>query len=318
MRKKSLLDKVKFYLRIRWRAFKRRPLIFLRYMFNILFFRLLGIIICLFLTVIPLPLNHLVQNMFNLNLSFNSFREIVSSVQKIALNFNHLMPSPNDILRVINTVITNVNPYNLINIIRDIPTDLRQFILRFLDYLRERFKDLRLFIKSLWPPKNIWFKFKIFIKTHALILRRIKKNIFMMIGSLILVKLLFLMIIPFLGIGAIYFLDVNISLVIIAILSLISSQLGSLIGRLIDNALVKLYDRLERRQTTRTMSKFMSLLLICIAEVYRNIRFLFLVTNVLICQSINLYIQKIKKAKITLFVIYIYYKSYLKDKSLKK
>ena len=28
MRKKSLLDKVKFYLRIRWRAFKRYLLIF--------------------------------------------------------------------------------------------------------------------------------------------------------------------------------------------------------------------------------------------------------------------------------------------------
>lgn len=318
MRKKSLLDKVKFYLRIRWRAFRRRPFIFLRYIFSILFFRFLGIIICLFLTVIPLPLNHLVQNMFNLNLSFNSFREVVSSVQKIALNFNHLMPSPNDILRVINTVFTNINPYNLINIIRDIPMDLRQFILRFFDYLRERFKDLRLFIRSLWPPINIWWKLKLFIKTHTLILKRIKKNIFMMIGSLIFVKLLFLMIIPFLGISAIYFLDINISLIIIGLLSLISSQLGSLIGRLIDNALVKLYDRLERRQATRTMGKFMSLLLICVAEVYRNIRFLFLVTNAVICQSINIYIQKIKKLQIILFVRFVYYRNYLKEKNLKK
>ena len=68
MRKKTFRERVKFYLRIRWRAFRRRPLVFLRYLFTILFFRSLGIIICLFLTVIPLPLNHLLQNMFNLNL----------------------------------------------------------------------------------------------------------------------------------------------------------------------------------------------------------------------------------------------------------
>ena len=42
MRKKTFRERVKFYLRIRWRAFRRRPLVFLRYLFTILFFPVAG------------------------------------------------------------------------------------------------------------------------------------------------------------------------------------------------------------------------------------------------------------------------------------
>lgn len=303
MEKKSLAAKIKFYIRIRWKAFRRKPLLFLRYILKIILFRFLGIIICLFLTVIPLPLNHLLQNMFNLNLSFNSFKEIVSSVRKIAFNFNHLMPSVNDILRILNTLMANINPYNLINIIRDIPTDLRQFILKFFDYLRERFKDLRIFIKSLWPPRNSWRKLRFFIKAHTIILKRIVKNIFMMVFSLLFVKILFFMVIPLLGLGAVYVIGFNVSLLIIAVLSLISSQLGALIGRLVNESLIKLYDHLQKRQPKYAMTIF----LVGIAVVYNYLKYLIFNLRQIVCQSLVIYIKNIK---LSLFIIYIYYRNY--------
>lgn len=303
MKKKTFKEKVAFYLRIRWRAFQRRPFVFLRYLFIILFFRSLGIIICLFFTVIPLPLNHLLQNMFSLNLSFNSFKEVVSSVRKMAFNFNHILPSVNDILRIMNTFITNINPYNLINILRDIPMDLRQFMLKFFDYLRERFKDLRIFIRSLWPPQNSWRKLRLFIRVHTIILKRIIRNILMMVFSLLFTKILFFMIIPLLGIGAVYVIGFNVSLIIIGILSLISSQLGALIGKLVNQSLIKLYDYLQKRQPQYAMR----LLLIIVAIAYNYLKDVLIVIRQIICQSIVIYIRIIK---LTLFLSYIYYKNY--------
>ena len=303
MRKKTFRERVKFYLRIRWRAFRRRPLVFLRYLFTILFFRSLGIIICLFLTVIPLPLNHLLQNMFNLNLSLNSFKEIVSSVRKMAFNFNHMLPSVSDVLRMMNTFLTNVNPYNLINIVRDIPMDLRQFMLKLLDYLRERFKDLRVFVKSLWPPRNSWRKLRLFIRAHTIILKRIVRNILMMVFSLLFVKILFFMVIPLLGIGAVYVIGFNVSLIIIAVLSLISSQLGALIGRLVNQSLIKLYDYMQKSERRFAVR----LLLISVAIGYNYLKDVLITIRQIICQSLVIYIKSIK---LSLFIIYIYYKNY--------
>ena len=56
------------------------------------------------------------------------------------------------------------------------------------------------------------------------------------------------MVIPLLGIGAVYVIGFNVSLIIIAVLSLISSQLGALIGRLVNQSLIKLYDYMQKSE----------------------------------------------------------------------
>ena len=165
----------------------------------------------------------------NINLSFNSFKDILSSIRQIALIvliilFLHLMI----FTRFIKSLLMNFSPNNLIQIIRQIPTDFRQFWLQFFDHLRQRLTDLKIFCKSLWPLSNAIFRLKNFIITHTLMFKRLLRNIIIMLFNLICLKILFLLIIPFLSIGAIYFIGVDISLLIIAFLSLLTSQLGNL------------------------------------------------------------------------------------------
>lgn len=294
-----ILRKQQKNFKLRFRAFKRKPFLFLRHFLLIIIFRFFGVIICLFFTVLPLPLSNFIQHLMNLNLSLNSLKDILSSVKQLATNFYTIIPSTNDIMRFIKSFLLNFSPSNFYNILRSLPHDLRQLFLQIFDYLRQRLKDIRLFIRSLFPLRQAFSRFHKFIITHARLARRLLRNLLMMFFNVLLIKLLFWIIIPLLGISTIYFIGVDITLIIIATLSLLTSQLGTLIGKSVTNILIRLYDIIQQRTTKMNI-------------------FLFLIA--LLYNTISLFIKKIRLRLIFLFscllqkiclyfiALYLYYK----------
>lgn len=294
-----ILRKQQKKFKLRFRAFKRKPFLFLRHFLLIIIFRFFGVIICLFFTVLPLPLSNFIQHLMNLNLSLNSLKDILSSVKQLATNFYTIIPSTNDIMRFIKSFLLNFSPSNFYNILRSLPHDLRQLFLQIFDYLRQRLKDIRLFIRSLFPLRQAFSRFHKFIITHARLARRLLRNLLMMFFNVLLIKLLFWIIIPLLGISTIYFIGVDITLIIIATLSLLTSQLGTLIGKSVTNILIRLYDIIQQRTTKMNI-------------------FLFLIA--LLYNTISLFIKKIRLRLIFLFscllqkiclyfiALYLYYK----------
>lgn len=294
-----ILRKQQKKFKLRFRAFKRKPFLFLRHFLLIIIFRFFGVIICLFFTVLPLPLSNFIQHLMNLNLSLNSLKDILSSVKQLATNFYTIIPSTNDIMRFIKSFLLNFSPSNFYNILRSLPHDLRQLFLQIFDYLRQRLKDIRLFIKSLFPLRQAFSRFHKFIITHARLVRRLFRNLLMVFFNVLLIKILFLIIIPLLGISTIYFIGIDISLIIIATLSLFTSQLGTLIGKSVTNILIRLYDIIQQRTTKMNI-------------------FLFLIA--LLYNKISLFIKKIRLRLIFLFscllqkiclyfiALYLYYK----------
>ena len=294
-----ILRKQQKKFKLRFHAFKRKPFLFLRHFLLIIIFRFFGVIICLFFTVLPLPLSNFIQHLMNLNLSLNSLKDILSSVKQLATNFYTIIPSTNDIMRFIKSFLLNFSPSNFYNILRSLPHDLRQLFLQIFDYLRQRLKDIRLFIRSLFPLRQAFSRFHKFIITHARLARRLLRNLLMMFFNVLLIKLLFWIIIPLLGISTIYFIGVDITLIIIATLSLLTSQLGTLIGKSVTNILIRLYDIIQQRTTK------MNIFLFIIALLYNKI---------------SLFIQKIRLRLIFLFscllqkiclyfiALYLYYK----------
>lgn len=294
-----ILRKQQKKFKLRFRAFKRKPFLFLRHFLLIIIFRFFGVIICLFFTVLPLPLSNFIQHLMNLNLSLNSLKDILSSVKQLATNFYTIIPSTNDIMRFIKSFLLNFSPSNFYNILRSLPHDLRQFFLQAFDYLRQRLKDIRLFIKSLFPLRQALSRLRIFIITHANLVKRLFRNLLMVFFNVLLIKILFLIIIPLLGISTIYFIGIDISLIIIATLSLLTSQLGTLIGKSVTNILIRLYDIIQQRTTKMNI-------------------FLFLIA--LLYNKVSLFIKKIRLRLIFLFscllqkiclyfiALYLYYK----------
>lgn len=294
-----ILRKQQKIFKLRFHAFKRKPFLFLRHFLLIIIFRFFGVIICLFFTVLPLPLSNFIQHLMNLNLSLNSLKDILSSVKQLATNFYTIIPSTNDIMRFIKSFLLNFSPSNFYNILRSLPHDLRQLFLQIFDYLRQRLKDIRLFIRSLFPLRQAFSRFHKFIITHARLARRLFCNLLMVFFNVLLIKILFLIIIPLLGISTIYFIGIDISLIIIATLSLLTSQLGTLIGKSVTNILIRLYDIIQQRTTKMNI-------------------FLFLIA--LLYNKISLFIKKIRLRLIFLFscllqkiclyfiALYLYYK----------
>ena len=284
-----ILRKQQKKFKLRFRAFKRKPFLFLRHFLLIIIFRFFGVIICLFFTVLPLPLSNFIQHLMNLNLSLNSLKDILSSVKQLATNFYTIIPSTNDIMRFIKSFLLNFSPSNFYNILRSLPHDLRQLFLQIFDYLRQRLKDIRLFIRSLFPLRQAFSR----------LARRLFRNLLMVFFNVLLIKILFLIIIPLLGISTIYFIGIDISLIIIATLSLLTSQLGTLIGKSVTNILIRLYDIIQQRTTKMNI-------------------FLFLIA--LLYNKISLFIKKIRLRLIFLFscllqkiclyfiALYLYYK----------
>ena len=256
-----ILRKQQKKFKLRFHTFKRKPFLFLRHFLLIIIFRFFGVIICLFFTVLPLPLSNFIQHLMNLNLSLNSLKDILSSVKQLATNFYTIIPSTNDIMRFIKSFLLNFSPSNFYNILRSLPHDLRQLFLQIFDYLRQRLKDIRLFIRSLFPLRQAFSRFHKFIITHARLARRLLRNLLMMFFNVLLIKLLFWIIIPLLGISTIYFIGVDITLIIIATLSLLTSQLGTLIGKLITNTLIHLYDLIQRRTSKINIFLFLMALI---------------------------------------------------------
>lgn len=294
-----ILRKQQKKFKLRFRAFKRKPFLFLHHFLLIIIFRFFGVIICLFFTVLPLPLSNFIQHLMNLNLSLNSLKDILSSVKQLATNFYTIIPSTNDIMRFIKSFLLNFSPSNFYNILRSLPHDLRQLFLQIFDYLRQRLKDIRLFIRSLFPLRQAFSRFHKFIIIHARLARRLFRNLLMVFFNVLLIKILFLIIIPLLGISTIYFIGIDISLIIIATLSLLTSQLGTLIGKSVTNILIRLYDIIQQRTTKMNI-------------------FLFLIA--LLYNKISLFIKKIRLRLIFLFscllqkiclyfiALYLYYK----------
>jgi hypothetical protein len=294
-----ILRKQQKKFKLRFRAFKRKPFLFLRHFLLIIIFRFFGVIICLFFTVLPLPLSNFIQHLMNLNLSLNSLKDILSSVKQLATNFYTIIPSTNDIMRFIKSFLLNFSPSNFYNILRSLPHDLRQLFLQIFDYLRQRLKDIRLFIKSLFPLRQALSRLRIFIITHANLVKRLFRNLLMVFFNVLLIKILFLIIIPLLGISTIYFIGVDISLIIIATLSLLTSQLGSLIGRLVTNTLIHLYDIIQRRTSK------MNIFLFLIALLYNRI---YLFIKKIRLRLIFLFSCLLQKICLYFIALYLYYK----------
>lgn len=294
-----ILRKQQKNFKLRFHAFKRKPFLFLRHFLLIIIFRFFGVIICLFFTVLPLPLSNFIQHLMNLNLSLNSLKDILSSVKQLATNFYTIIPSTNDIMRFIKSFLLNFSPSNFYNILRSLPHDLRQLFLQIFDYLRQRLKDIRLFIRSLFPLRQAFSRFHKFIITHARLARRLLRNLLMMFFNVLLIKLLFWIIIPLLGISTIYFIGVDITLIIIATLSLLTSQLGTLIGKLITNTLIHLYDLIQRRTSK------INIFLFLMALIYHKISLLIKKIRLRLIYLCSYFLRKICSY---LIIFYLYYK----------
>lgn len=294
-----ILRKQQKKFKLRFRAFKRKPFLFLRHFLLIIIFRFFGVIICLFFTVLPLPLSNFIQHLMNLNLSLNSLKDILSSVKQLATNFYTIIPSTNDIMRFIKSFLLNFSPSNFYNILRSLPHDLRQLFLQIFDYLRQRLKDIRLFIRSLFPLRQAFSRLHKFIITHANLAKRLLRNLLMMFFNVLLIKLLFWIIIPLLGISTIYFIGVDITLIIIATLSLLTSQLGTLIGKLITNTLIHLYDLIQRRTSK------MNIFLFLMALIYHKISLLIKKIRLRLIYLCSYFLRKICSY---LIIFYLYYK----------
>ena len=294
-----ILRKQQKKFKLRFRAFKRKPFLFLRHFLLIIIFRFFGVIICLFFTVLPLPLSNFIQHLMNLNLSLNSLKDILSSVKQLATNFYTIIPSTNDIMRFIKSFLLNFSPSNFYNILRSLPHDLRQLFLQIFDYLRQRLKDIRLFIRSLFPLRQAFSRFHKFIITHARLARRLFCNLLMVFFNVLLIKILFLIIIPLLGISTIYFIGIDISLIIIATLSLLTSQLGTLIGKSVTNILIRLYDIIQRRTSK------MNIFLFLMALIYHKISLLIKKIRLRLIYLCSYFLRKICSY---LIVFYLYYK----------
>lgn len=301
-----MFNKIKYRLLLKYLAFKRKPLLFLRYFCLLIFFRFLGVIICLFFTVLPLPISNFIQHLMNINLSFNSFKDIWQSVRQVAHSFTNIFPSYNDITKFLKSLLTNFSPNNLFNILRQIPSDLRQFFLQFMEHLRQRLKDIRLFLKSLYPINQALKRFKLFLYRNTHILKRLLKNFLMMFFSLICLKVLFWIIIPFLGISAIYFIGFDVSLIIIALLSLLTSQLGNLLGKAINTLLINLYDKFHQHHTNSKVNIILFLFALFYTKFAKLLNKLRL--------QLNFYVNYLLK-KLCIFFIAIYY--YYKIKNTK-
>lgn len=294
-----ILRKQQKKFKLRFHTFKRKPFLFLRHFLLIIIFRFFGVIICLFFTVLPLPLSNFIQHLMNLNLSLNSLKDILSSVKQLATNFYTIIPSTNDIMRFIKSFLLNFSPSNFYNILRSLPHDLRQLFLQIFDYLRQRLKDIRLFIRSLFPLRQAFSRFHKFIITHARLTRRLLRNLLMMFFNVLLIKLLFWIIIPLLGISTIYFIGVDITLIIIATLSLLTSQLGTLIGKLITNTLIHLYDLIQRRTSK------INIFLFLMALIYHKISLLIKKIRLRLIYLCSYFLRKICSY---LIIFYLYYK----------
>ena len=294
-----ILRKQQKKFKLRFHAFKRKPFLFLRHFLLIIIFRFFGVIICLFFTVLPLPLSNFIQHLMNLNLSLNSLKDILSSVKQLATNFYTIIPSTNDIMRFIKSFLLNFSPSNFYNILRSLPHDLRQLFLQIFDYLRQRLKDIRLFIRSLFPLRQAFSRFQKFIITHARLAKRLFLNLLMVFFNVLLIKILFLIIIPLLGISTIYFIGIDISLIIIATLSLLTSQLGTLIGKLITNTLIHLYDLIQRRTSK------INIFLFLMALIYHKISLLIKKIRLRLIYLCSYFLRKICSY---LIIFYLYYK----------
>lgn len=294
-----ILRKQQKKFKLRFQAFKRRPFLFLRHFLLIIIFRFFGVIICLFFTILPLPLSNFIQHLMNLNISLNSLKDIFSSIKQIATNFHNLIPSVNDILRIIKSFLLNFSPTNLYNILRSLPHDLRQFFLQLFDYLRQRLKDIRLFVKSLFPLRQAISRFHKFIISHINLAKRLFRNLLMMFFNILLLKILFWIIIPLLGISTIYFIGIDITLIIIATLSLLTSQLGTLLGKLVTSILIHLYDLIQKRTTK------INIFLFLLALIYHKISLLIKKIRLSLILLCSYFLQKIC---LYLIVCYLYYK----------
>lgn len=239
----NVKTKIYRYLYIRYKAFKKYPLLFISHGLRMVFFRCIGLFICILLTIIPLPLSNLAQNFMNLNISINSFRDFLNSMEKIMGYFRNVLPSFNDAFNFLRAYLGNFNPNAIISIMRSFPSDLRRFIVQFFATIGARLNDLKIFIYSLRPISQIPHRFRSFIHKHILLIERIIRDGTMGFFGLLFVKLFFLFIVPILGIGVISFVGVDVSFIVIAILSLISSQLGSLCGRVINALVFKYYKK---------------------------------------------------------------------------
>ena len=202
-------------------------------------------------------------------------------------------------MRFIKSFLLNFSPSNFYNILRSLPHDLRQLFLQIFDYLRQRLKDIRLFIRSLFPLRQAFSRLHKFIITHANLAKRLLRNLLMMFFNVLLIKLLFWIIIPLLGISTIYFIGVDITLIIIATLSLLTSQLGTLIGKLITNTLIHLYDLIQRRTSK------MNIFLFLMALIYHKISLLIKKIRLRLIYLCSYFLRKICSY---LIVFYLYYK----------
>lgn len=299
-----MLKKLRTRLYLKYLAFKRKPLLFLRHLLFIIFFKFLSLFICLFFTIIPLPLSNYLQHLMNLNLSFNSFKDIGVSIGKLAHNLNNLLPTSNEIIRSIKIFFTGFSLNTFFTLIRNLPSDLHQFFLKFFDFVRKVLSEIRLFLRSLWPLKNLLFNIRLFIFTHTQLMKRIIRNLLIMLFNLLFVKILFLLIIPFLGLSAIYFIGVNISFVLIAILSLLTSQLGNLIGCFVHRKLLQAYAYIQKNNQETKSRLFIVFLLFLYSKMVNHLLF---IRRVLLWQQYKL----LSKSIIWVLSIYIYLKLHL-------
>ncbi len=242
---------LKFFLLIRLLAFKRAPHLFLWNLFWQLFFRLAAILLCLLLTVVPLPLSNMVQGLMNMQLSLDTVSNILDSLRKIFSRLQLFIPSlndilhflsPNNLINLLRNISIYVDPMRLAGWLRDLPGDLQRFFASLFSNIRERWRDLKSFFCSLFPLSTAAKRLHQFVRSHLPAVKRLSRSLFQMLGSFVLVKLGMIFLIPLIGLGgAVYLLGYNISFILIGVFTLLTSQAGMMLGRGINRFMMWLW-----------------------------------------------------------------------------
>ena len=119
---------------------------------------------------------------------------------------------------------------NTIDILRAVPSHIGNFISNFSQIARKQWALLKETLRQLWPPRLAWERLKEFAALHKQQIQKLTEAVAGGLASVFAVKLFALFVVPFLGLGAIVVLGVDISIGLLFVLRWVASRIGRSIG----------------------------------------------------------------------------------------
>ena len=133
------------------------------------------------------------------------------------------------------------------NIICGIPAYIGNLFSNISKIISNQGKSLKETLRRLWPPGRAWKRLKSFAKKHGEQISKLTGSILSCLLSFCALKLFALFVVPFLGLGAILFLGIDISLFVLFLLNQIIAFIGRLLGEILHGRLSEYLKKGEER-----------------------------------------------------------------------